>query len=96
MTLMMVATSALTALLFHLLFFSSLAPVWRVLCCVLCVVCCVLCAVLCCAVCCVVCLELKAETEQRYQARRMIGGIDNMLFSTFCQTLNVQDSFVCR
>ena len=37
MTLMMVATSALTALLFHLLFFSSLALVWRVLCAVLCV-----------------------------------------------------------
>ena len=32
MTLIIVATSALTALLFHLPFFSSLATVWRVLC----------------------------------------------------------------
>ena len=62
MTLIMVATSSLTALLVHLPFFSSLAPVWRVLCCA---VCCVLCAVCCvlCAVCCVVCLELKSFTR---------------------------------
>ena len=50
MILIMVATSALTALLFHLPFFSSLTLVWRVLCCA--VLCCavVCCAVLCCAV----------------------------------------------
>ena len=49
MTLMMVATCSLTALLFHLLFSSSLAPgglCCAVLCCA--VLCCVvLCAVLC-------------------------------------------------
>ena len=29
-----------------------------------------------------------AETEQRYQAKRMIGGIGNMLLSTYSQTEN--------
>ena len=80
MTLMMVATSALTTLLFHLPFFSSVAPVWRVLCCA--VLCCVVlcCVVLCAVLCCV------SGVEQLYQSRRMIGGIGNMLFSTYSQT----------
>ena len=81
MTLIMVATSALTALLFHLPFFSSLALVWHVLCC----------AVLCCAVLLyeVVLCESWCHVsgvEQLYQARRIIGGIGNLLFSTYSQT----------
>ena len=77
MTLIMVPTSALTALLFHLPFFSSLAVCCAVLCCaVLCcaVLCCAVlcCAVLCCAVlccsmrlCCVCrCLELNSFIKQ--------------------------------
>ena len=60
MNLLKVATSALTALLFHLHCFSSLAHVWRVPCCaVLCAVCCVLCCgVVWCGV--VWCLELNS------------------------------------
>ena len=81
MTLIMVATSALTALL---IFLSSHAPVWRVLCCSVpfrAVPCrAVPCrAVPCCAVLCV----------QLHQVKRMIGGIGNVLFSTCSQTLNV-------
>ena len=55
---------------------------------------CVACFVLCCAVlCCVVCAVIPAKiplkivgVEQLSQARRMIGGIGNMLFSTYSQT----------
>ena len=52
MTLMMVATSALTALLFHLLFFSCSCVACAVLCAVCCVLCCVLCFAVLCAVLC--------------------------------------------
>ena len=75
MNLLKVATSALTGFLFHLPCLSSVAHVWRVLCCA--VLCCV---VLCCAACCVLCCV--SGVEQLYQARRMIGGIGN----TFSQT----------
>ena len=73
MTLMMVVTSALTACLFHLLSFSCLAPVCSVW--VWCVYACL-------------CVSLRhvSGVEQLYQAKRMIGGIENMLFSTYSQT----------
>ena len=32
-----------------------------------------------------------AETEQPYQAKRMIGGIGNVLLSTYCRALNGLD-----
>ena len=69
----MVATPALTAFLFHLPLFSCLAPVCGVggVC---------LCACLC------VSLRHVSGVEQLYQARRMIGGVENMLFSTYSQT----------
>ena len=35
-----------------------------------------------------------AETEQLYQAQRMIGGIDNVLLSTYSQTENGEDPLV--
>ena len=46
------------------------------------------CVVLLCVVCCVLCVvSLRtAETEQVHQAKRMIGGIGNMLFSIYSQT----------
>ena len=75
MTLMMVATSALTALLFHL------APMWRVLCCAVLLYDVVLCVSLC----------HVSGVEQLYQAMRMIAGIGNVLFSTCSQTSNEQD-----
>ena len=91
MTLLKVAMSALTALLFHHPCFSSLAHVWGVLCCaVLC------CAVLCCVVvlcmCACLCVSLchVSGVEQLCQARRMIGGIGNMLFSTYSQMGKIQ------
>ena len=79
MTLIMVATSALTALLFHLPTSLLLPP------------CGVCCAVLCCAVLLyevVLCVSLchVSGGEQLYQARRMIGGIGNVVFSTYSQT----------
>ena len=35
-----------------------------------------------------------AETEQLYQAHRMIGGIGNVLLSTYSQTENGEDALV--
>ena len=35
-----------------------------------------------------------AETEQLHQAQRMIGGIGNVLFSTYSQTENGEDPLV--
>ena len=33
----------------------------------------------------------RAGVEQLYQVKRMIGGLENMLFSTYSQTENVED-----
>ena len=76
MILMMVVTSALTAFLFHLPFFSCLAPVCGVW-------------VWCVGACLCVSLRHVSGVEQLYQARRMIGGIENILFSTCSQIENV-------
>ena len=57
---------------------------------VLCVLCCVLCCVVACLSGCVLCVvSLKINgAQQLRQVKRMIGGLENVLFSTCSQTLN--------